>query len=209
MKNLFPYIYDFLSLMFENKEIRNRVKNIVLFGSVAAGESDEESDIDLFIETWSKNSIKEIEASVKESEKRFLSVSKKWSLIGIRQPIKCIVGVLNDPRWKELRHEMISNGIVLYGKFEEPEEGLKHYTMFNYSLTKLNQNKKMDFLRKLFGYKAVKAKKVYKRSGFLDEIGGIKLASNVILVPVENSRKAHKFLTSYRITPEIREIRIR
>ncbi len=209
MKNLFPYIYDFLSLTFENREIKNKIRRIILFGSVAAGEFDEESDIDLFIDLWSKTSAKEVGAFIKEADKRFLTTSKKWSLLGIRQPIKCIIGTLKDPRWNELKLEMISNGILLYGKFEETEEKLKHFTMFNYSLSRLSQNKKMKFLRKLFGYKTIKGKKEYMRPGLLDGIGGVKLSSNVILVPIENSRRLHRFLTSFGITPEIREIRTR
>jgi len=210
MKNMFPYIYDFLSLVFEDKETKDKIRRVILFGSVAAGEFDKESDIDIFIDLWTGNNIKSAEASLKEADKRFLSASsKKWSLLGIRQPIKCIVGTLNDTKWRELKREMVSNGMLLYGKFEEAEEGLKHYSMFSYSLARLSQNKKMGFLRKLFGYKTAKGKKEYRRPGLLEEIGGVKLSSNVILVPVENSRKIHKFLISHRIMPEIREVRIR
>jgi hypothetical protein len=43
----------------------------------------------------------------------------------------------------------------------------------------------------------------------LKQINGNKIGSNVILVPVEHSRKMQKLFNEFRITPEIREIWIR
>ncbi|VVB60554.1 Nucleotidyltransferase domain protein [uncultured archaeon] len=210
MKNVFPYIYDFLSLVLEEEDIASKIKRIVLFGSVARGEADEESDIDIFIDVWSKSSIKDVEQYVAEAEKRFYVISeRKWSLLGIKLPIKCIVGMLDDDRWKSLRSEIISSGMTLFGKFEEKEEGWAHYAMVNYSLAGLSQAKKMKLLRKLFGYTGVKKKKKYVWHGLLEESGGVKLSSNVILVPVEKSRDVTKLLHSFKITPQIREVRIK
>ena len=210
MKNLFPYMYDFLSVLFENKDVKNKVKRGILFGSVARDEFDKESDIDLFIDVWSKNDISYIESMVQDAEKSFFAISeKKWSLLGISFPIKTIVGILEDEEWKELRLEMSASGIIFYGKFEVLEGNLNHYAMFNYSLSRLKQNKKMAFLRRLFGYKSIKNKKEYRIPGLLEKIGGVKLNSNVILVPVEKSRDVQKFLNSFKITPEIRDILIK
>ena len=143
-ENLFPYIYDFLSILAEDKKAKNRIKRIILFGSVSTGEHDKESDIDLFIDIWSEKNIKEVETSIKEAEKRFYILSeKKWSVLGIDMPIKCVVGALDSSEWKDLRHEIISSGMTLYGKFEELERDIKHYALFNYTLSKMNQKKKM------------------------------------------------------------------
>lgn len=210
MKNLFPYIYDFLSLLFEDDKIRNMIKRVVLFGSAARNEADKESDIDLFIDVWAKNQIKEVESYSREADKRFYLISgKKWALLGIEHPIKYIVGLLEEDRWKELRLEIAGYGILLYGKYEEQEGNLKHCAIFSYSLSKLSQRKKMEFLRKLFGYKIMKGKKQYSQSGLLDEISGKKLGANIILVPVEKSREISDFLNSFGITPEIRDARIK
>ncbi len=149
MKNFYPYIYDFISLVLGESETTGKIKRIVLFGSVARGDADERSDIDIFIDVWSKNSTKTVEQHVSEAEKRFYVISeKRWSLLGIKLPIKCIVGSLDDPRWKSLRSEIISSGITLFGKFEEIGEGWQHYAMINYSLSSLCQSKKMELLRK-------------------------------------------------------------
>lgn len=208
MKNLLPYIYDFLSLLSEDAEVRGKIRRILLFGSVARGEADEESDIDLFIDLWSKDGADDVETHLRETEKRFLIISeKKWNLLGIRQPIKCIIGTLEEPEWKSLKLEIASSGIMLFGKFEEPEDGMMHCAMFSYSLAKLGQAKKMKLLRNLFGYEITKGRKKYGQPGILKECGGTKIGGNVILVPVENSRKIQKLLNSYGITPEIREVK--
>ncbi len=60
MKNLFPYIYDFLSLLSEDDKLKSKIKRIILFGSVARGEADEESDIDIFIDLWSKHDLPKV-----------------------------------------------------------------------------------------------------------------------------------------------------
>ena len=209
-ENLFPYIYDFLSLLFEDSRIKNMIRRVILFGSAARDEADKESDIDLFIDLWSKDSTKEVESYLKEVNKRFYLISKKkWELMGIKQPIKCVVGLLGDNRWKELRFEILSYSLILFGKYEELEENLKHTVIFSYSLSNLSQKRKMGFLRNLFGYKTVKGTKRYKHSGILQQVGGEKLGANVILIPIEKSKTIKDFLNSFGITPEIREVRIR
>lgn len=210
MKNYFPYIYDFLSLFLEESEIAGKIKRIVLFGSVARGEADEESDIDIFIDVWSKNSVADVKQYMAEAEKRFYVISeKKWSLLGIKLPIKCIVGMLDDEQWKSLRSEIISGGYTLLGKFEEKGWGWTHYVLINYSLSALKQAKKMKLLRKLFGYSVEKGKKKYVQTGIIEEVGGAKLSSNVLLIPVEKSRDIVKLLNSSGVTAEIREARIK
>jgi len=207
--NILPYLYDYLSILLEDEDIKKSVKKIILFGSFATGDFDEESDIDIFIEFPKGTDLKKIGNLVKNSEKRFYSVSsRKWELMGINFPVSSILGNLEDQKWKELKEEIISTGITLYGKFEELPKNLKHYHLFNYTLTRLEQGKKMKFLRTLFGY-TVKTGKKYRQTGLLEEIGGKKLGPNTILIAVEKSREVHKIFNSFGITPEIREVWIR
>lgn len=209
MKNVFPYIYDYISLLFDDSEIKRLTKKIILFGSVARGEFDSKSDIDIFLEV-SPNLVEKIQDLVRITEKRFSLISeKKWVSLGIKNPIKTIVGNLEEPRWKELRSEIISSGITLYGKFESLPENLSHYSLFSYSLSKLPQKRKMKFLRMLFGYTIKKKAKQYKQTGILEEMGGKKLGPNSILIPLEKSREIQKFFNKFRITPEIREVWIK
>lgn len=205
MKNLFPYIYDFISVILENQSCRSYIKSIILFGSVSRGEHDETSDIDIFINTEEVN-IGKLEALVKDSEKRFgLSIEKRWSVMGIDTPIRCIVGDIETYTWKALKTEIISSGMVLYGKYESVKDDVTHYSMFSYTLANLSQKNKMKLIRRLFGYRIKKGRKTYQQTGRIKEIGGKKL-ENCLLVPVEKSSDVQKLLNSFKITPEIREV---
>lgn len=206
--SIFPYIYEYVSVLFEDSEIKRLTKRIILFGSVARGEFDSKSDIDIFLEV-SPNLAERAEGLVRKSEKRFSIIAGKRGFLGIKNPIKTIVGNLGEPRWKELKSEMISYGITLYGKFESMPENLSHHSLFSYSLSKIPQKEKMKFLRMLFGYTIKKGGKEYRQTGLLEEIGGEKLSPNSILVPTEKSREIQKTLNSFRVTPEIREVWIK
>lgn len=209
MKNVLPYVYDYISLLFEDNEARKLVRKIILFGSVARGEFDEKSDIDIFIEV-SPGMAERAGDLTRKAEKRFSVVSgKKWLPMGIKNPIRAIAGSLEDPAWEELRSEMISSGITLYGKFEAMPPKMGHYSLFSYSLSGLQQKKKMKLLRGLFGYSMKKKEKTYRQTGMLGEIGGRKLGLNSALVPLEKSRDVQKFFSSFGITPEIREVWIK
>ncbi len=207
MKNLFPYIYDFLTFVFDSSEARKYIKNVILFGSVATGEHDEKSDIDLFVDVNSESNIKKVEKILRDSEKRFYAVvEKKWAVIGIEIPIKPIVGCLGSYTWKELKADIISTGISLYGKYAGIKEGLQHFALFSYDLSKLSNKNKVLFIRKLFGYSQKRNSKKYTTEGYLREAGGVKIGKNSIFIPVEKSRDMQKFFISFKITPEIREV---
>ena len=207
MRDPFPYIYDFMTFVFDNPESRKHIKSVILFGSVATGEHDEKSDIDLFVDVISESQISAVEKTMKESEKRFYpSVEKKWAVIGMEMPIRYIVGCLDSYTWKGIKSDIISAGITLYGKYEGVKEGLRHYSMFSYDISKLDNKKKVLILRKLFGYSQRRNSKTYRTEGYLKEIGGMRIGRNCLLVMPEKSRNLQKFFTSFRITPEIREV---
>lgn len=207
--NILPYVYDYISILLEDEDIKKKIRRVILFGSFATGDFDEDSDIDIFIDFQEDADLKKLENLVKNSEKRFYSISsRKWELMGINFPVSSILGNLEDQKWKELKEEIISTGITLYGKFEELPKNLKHYHLFNYTLTRLEQGKKMKLLRILFGY-AIISRKEYRQTGLLEEIGGKKLGPNTILVTIEKSREVQKIFNSFGITPEIREVWIR
>lgn len=200
---IYSYIYDFISLLFEYEDIREKVRKIILFGSVASGEYDEKSDVDIFIDTLEDR----IEDEVEEAKKRFREkIKRKWSLKGIENPISYIVGDLENERWSDLKEDIISNGVTLYGKYEELPEKLEYFSLFTYSLSELSQPEKMKIIRKLFGYKTEKQGEVYKKKGIIGKIGGKKLASNVLLVPVKESKKIKEVFSNFGITPKIREV---
>jgi len=101
-----------------------KIKEVILFGSVAKGTFDKKSDIDLFFNIKEKKDEKEIEEKLKSILKSFEVKSEKtWALKNIKLPISFIAGNLEDKTWKNIKEEIISSGILLYGEYKENPEG--------------------------------------------------------------------------------------
>ena len=207
MKEAIAYVYDFLSMVFEN-EVKEKIKEIILFGSVAKNSFDKKSDIDLFFNV--KENEKDVEEKLKGILKSFeVKAEKTWALKKVKFPINFIVGSLEDETWKNLREEIISSGILLYGNYKEMPENLRHNYLFYYSLNNLPRKNKMKFIRKMFGYGLNKGKKRYEQEGFLKKINGLKLGSNAILAPVQEAQKIKKMFENLKIKYKIIESWIR
>jgi len=209
MRSLLPYAYDYISLLMEDDNIRNYTRNIILFGSAARGDADKHSDVDIFIDT-PPEAASMISPAADKALRRFdVTFGRKWSAVGIKNTIKIIVGSLEEERWRDLKAEMASYGAVLYGGFEARQDGLAHFALFSYSLSRTLQKRKMRLLRSLFGYSTRIDNKTYRKAGFIEEIGGVKLGSNSFLAPVGRSRDVQRIFTAHGVTPEIREVWIR
>jgi len=209
MRSLLPYAYDYISLLMEDEGIRNYARSIILFGSAARGDADEQSDVDIFIDT-PPEATSMISPAVDKALRRFgVAFGRKWAAVGINNPIKVMIGGLEEERWKELKAEMASYGAVLYGRFEARQDGLAHFALFSYSLSKTPQKRKMRLLRSLFGYSTKTGRKVYRKAGLIEEIGGVKLGHNSLLVPVDKSVGVQKVFIAHGVTPEIREVWVR
>lgn len=208
MKEL-AYIYDFLSMVFENG-VGKKIKEIMLFGSVAKGSYDKKSDIDLFFNVKDKNEEKEIEEKLKAILKSFeVKAEKTWALKKIKFPINFIVGSLEDETWKNLRDEIISSGLMLYGKYKEIPENLRQNYLFYYSLNNLSRKNKMKFIRKMFGYSLKRGRKIYEQGGLIKEINGFKLGSNAILIPSQEVLKIKKLFKDFKVSYKIIESWVR
>jgi predicted nucleotidyltransferase len=204
--NVLPYLYDFVSLLFEDPEASESIKGVILFGSVARGDFDKKSDIDLFIDT-SANDVEKVTLILREAEKRFVVASrKKWETMGIKLPLNTIVGTLEGPEWKELRGEISSQGITIYGKNGLVPENVKRLSLLSYSLAKISQERKMNLLRRLFGYTIRKSGKEYVQEGLIEKIGGEKVGKNAVIVPAEKTREMRKLFHSFGVNPRITEV---
>lgn len=207
---LYSYVTDFLSLLYLKSGFLDKIDSIVLFGSVARGDFDKESDVDIFIDVKSKENIREIDDTVGSALNEFeLKARDVWHIRQIKNPIKCIVSMSKDERWKELRKDMESYGVVLYGKLKSGDENLESCSLFEYSLKDFNQKDRVAFQRELLGYKSKKKKKVYTHKGLIDETKGIKLDNNNIIVPSREAISLQKFFIKKKVTPSIREIWVR
>ena len=113
---IYSYITDFLSLLYFKKNFLDRISSIILFGSVARGDFDKKSDVDIFIDVKNKDNVRKVEEIIDLALNEFeLKARDVWHIRNIKNPIKCIVGVLKDERWSELRKDIQSYGVVLFG----------------------------------------------------------------------------------------------
>jgi len=202
---LFSYLYDFVSQLLDNSLLFDKIKQIVVFGSVARGDFTPESDLDIFIELKHKNT-ELIKNAIKSEQHKFETrAEKSWYLRGINLPIKIIVGSSEESRWKELQEEIKSYGKVIYGNLEENPTKLKNKLLISYDLTSLLQKHKMSFLRKIYGYSIKKNKKSYLFEGLIKELSGEKIGPNNLIIPVENWIKMKQIFEQFKIKYTIKQ----
>ena len=198
-KLLLAYAVDFISFLIERINI-NYINRVILFGSVAREESSNESDIDLFIDVIKDEKL--IEEGIKKYKQEFLKSIKYrnyWLLKDIKNEIKIIVGKLDE--WKELKNSIISNGIVLYGKFEEIPKKSYHKTLLSWENIK-PESKRVLLYKRLFGYK--KNKKKFE--GLIQKYKGEKIGKGIIAVPSINAKLFLKLFRDMNITVKIKKI---
>ena len=142
---IYSYVYDFLSRLIERLE-EDSIRSIIVFGSVARGDFDKESDVDIFIDTAKED----VSSMVKKALNEFYSHSRgTWVLRGIENQIVPIVGDLNSEKWSNLKKEIISNGIVIYGRYQELPNNIKSYVLITYSISKFKPKEKSKFIRSI------------------------------------------------------------
>lgn len=203
-KDALPYVYDFTRIL--AGKIDGKAKDIILFGSVARGDFGRESDVDIFVSA-PRSKMAAVQKAIDSAQNEFeIYVEHTWKLQGMDLPIKCIVGDINSPRWSELKREIISSGISLYGKYKELPEELKHYFIFSFNLARLKSNEMVAAVRKIYGYSTKKGEKTYKHDGLLDDVGGEKMNPGVIMVPADSYKKVYDFFRASKISFRIREI---
>lgn len=191
---LISYAADFASFLIQNFQVK-KIKSIILFGSVARGEAEKESDVDIFIDVI--NNEEKIEKEIKKITDDFFNsvkFKKYWGLLGIKNEINIIVGRLD--KWK-LKDSMLGNAIILYQSYKPVLENGKNMAILSWGNIKSN-SKRVMLNKKLLGYNYYE--KHYK--GLLDE-KGIKIGSNVIIIDIEylNSFLSlfHKFKVPVKI----------
>lgn len=196
---LIAYAQDFTSFLMQNlAKDADRIRQIILFGSVTRGETGRKSDIDLFIDVIDES----VETRVSEITEQFyrsIKVKKYWELLGVKNEIHCSVGRLEE--WDELQRSLIANGIVLYGKYKGETETEQYY-LFKVSPGK-NRNRNVSVWRALYGYKQKVGRKVYIREGLVREYRGRKLARGVFVIPADHAQKMGSFLRKKKFKHEI------
>ncbi len=151
------------------------IRTIYLFGSVARGDFDRDSDIDVFID------LREKEGIAARALKRFLASEEreKFRLMGVTQEIKPMEGKLAE--W-ELKESVEKDGIVLYSA--AAAAGLRPYSLL--TLEPVSPVAKRNrVLRALAG----RREKNFRGVGLVQQLGGETVDSRVFLLPAEETQK--------------------
>jgi predicted nucleotidyltransferase len=168
----------------------------VLFGSVASGEFDRESDIDVFVDA-DKTEGKAVLGLLSSFEKTF---GEKWRLKGIANQLSVTVGDLNSKEWEDVRRAIQSYGLTLYGQYEELPKGIRPFVLFSLDFKGISRSRKVGLWRKLYGYAQKVGKKSYKTEGLLRRLGGTKVDRGVVLVPTAGAAELKGFLGKNKIS---------
>ncbi len=198
--NLLAYTMDFCSFLIQKIKDREKIKEMILFGSVAREEADKKSDIDLFINIIKED--KELEKEIEKIKDTFLSsmkCSQYWDLLGIQNEIKITIGILE--KWKELQSSVVANGIILYGKYQPSIKEGKHQCFFVWENIKPNA-KRVMLNKQLFGYKQNNA--FY--SGLLQKYHGERVGKGCIVISLEHATVFHNLFKKYKIAVKIKKV---
>jgi len=195
---LISYALDFASFIIQKIKEKEKIKNIILFGSTAREEATPESDIDLFIDTINNAKIENKLNKCLDDFQDSTKYKNYWKPLGIENKIKLTIGQLD--KWKELKPSITSNGILIYGKFKpETTEG-KHKIFLIWENISPN-SKRVLFNKQLFGYK--QQGKFYQ--GLLQKYSGERLGKGCIMVPLEHSNLFHKLFKKHKISVKIKK----
>lgn len=187
----------------------DEVAYLYLFGSVARGDADRRSDIDILVvfDTVNKD-FETLEARTRISELA-LTLEKEYD-----RNIQVVFTNKNyDGLDEHFIEEVLKEGILLYAKSPEIViYGLKleHYAMIVFSLEKLTVKGKMKTKRILYGHrtrKVVKGKTYEsKKIGFIKELHGIRLGPGIIAIPQKNVQKIEEELKKLKATFRIMDM---
>mgnify|MGYP001619677961 CR=1 FL=1 len=200
---LIAYALQFASFLI-GSSLGKKIGSIILFGSVARGNFTKESDIDLFIDTGSEQE-RAVEKEAESLLKLFLSsaMQKVWEQKGIKHDISLKVG--NLKKWP-LRREIISSGMMLYGKYGQLPENTTYYLLITTDVKNKTSSQQVKLWRKLYGYRQKVGNKIYPSKGLVETSGGKKLGKGTFIIPMEKRKEVIDFLKSNKINHQVFEI---
>lgn len=196
---LIAYALDFTSFLLQKTKAGEQINNIILFGSVARGESGNDSDIDIFVDIAGEE--KKITNDLNKCLDDFMKSAKYanyWRMLNIKNEIRLTIGELN--KWEELQPSILSDGILLYGKFKAGIEKGVHKVIFVWENVKPN-SKRVLFNKQMFGYK--QGKKFY--NGLIQKYHGERLGKGIIIAPLGSSNIFHQIFKRYKIPVKIKK----
>jgi predicted nucleotidyltransferase len=181
----------------------NEVAYIFLFGSVAKGDTDRRSDIDILVilDTYDKD-FEDMEAKTRISELA-LTLEKEYD--------RGIQVVFTNKKYEGLDEhfieEVLKEGIILYAKSPSIEiRGLtlEPYAMIMFSLENLNSRDKMKIKRILYGQKTRKVikDKTYEsiKIGIVQSLKGMRIGPGAVLLPQKKASILENEMKKLKLT---------
>ncbi|MBI5002838.1 nucleotidyltransferase domain-containing protein [Candidatus Woesearchaeota archaeon] len=194
-QDLIALCYVYVSYLFREK-IEDKISAIYLFGSVARGDFDKDSDIDIFIDIKKMDEAAIKRVSESALKKLYAIEGKKWELKGITNPLRVKVGSLDE--W-DLKESIEREGLIIFG--QSTGSGMKKYLLFSFVPSK-EPKKRARVLRKLFG----RIEKEYIDQGVVQKQNGKILSPRVFIVPALALKEITQFLANERVEYKFEEI---
>lgn len=190
------YAMDFASYLISKVA---GIDRIILHGSIARGDFDDKSDVDLFIDTREKK----IEKQIKKTEENYLKTDtyKRWSLKGYAYPFSPIIGKLDSSEWKDLRRAIANTGIILYGKYSASAEKTHQYVLISFESIK-PESKRIALYRKLFGF--TQGKKQY--TGLANKTRALKIGKGALLVPLPYAKELIAYFYDKKVAIKLYDV---
>ena len=200
--DLLSYASSFVSLLIKDPAIGTAVQRVLVFGSVARGDFDEESDIDVFIDIEDDGYEKRIRGRLDLFEAS--EDARKHHLEGIRNPISLRVGRLET--WESLQSALAESAVTLYGPSSVVPKNMEGQGLFELDLADLERARKVKLWRALYGYSQKVGEKTYTSKGKVEMLGGTRLGRGVLLVPLRSLGGMTGFLNGEGVRYNVREV---
>lgn len=193
---IISYAMDFASYLLLKVD---GIDRILLFGSVPRGDFDDASDVDIFVDTKIKNIQKRIDKNTEDyyQTRKF----KEWQMKGIEKDFAVISGDLESDEWKDLKRAILSNGLLLYGRFTGNTDNLRQFSLFSFENIK-PEKKRVALFRALFGF--IAGKKRY--DGLIIRIGGKRISKGSMIIPAQKSRELIEYFHKKKINFKVYDI---
>jgi predicted nucleotidyltransferase len=174
------------------------ISRIILYGSVAKSSATNESDVDIFIESVGDPKRLRVDADLVLN--RFYESKEAiiFKLMGVSNEVSLKVGRLDD--WPDLKRSIMSDGIILWGKFEGTKpKASKHSVIFYWNGVGSNRG---AFLNHMYGYKSM----AKRYEGLVSKVGGTKLGKSCIMVPQKYRDRTIAVMKKYRVNAKSIEV---
>ncbi len=192
------YAAYFTAYLLDNLKSADNIMRISLFGSASRGEAEQDSDIDIFIET--KRKTNKFGREVQHLVERFYQgrESALFKAKGIKNRFSIKIGNLKE--WAEIYKSIASTGIVLYGPYEATNmpTGMRHFAIIFWEGVGKNRG---AFLNKLYGFRAG----AQSYSGLLSKFEGKKIGKSCIMIPVQYKANFLQLIRHHEVKAKIIE----